>query len=596
MKEPRGPLKFAVQGLIKKFRTMQNRNLKLVLALLFVFLTFNLGISAQGNQCATVEDVYRTEVNDVVVYSWEVNNPNSPAIHDYVKTTINWLNPAGQAEVTEFATPFPHSSIEIPLWLDLAKTEDVVHEVYCLVNGTGGNTGGTPGPMYFFQGEPSVDVSIVYGVYEDESLSLEEVFGDYVHVAFYGEENVQGLIDYTEEYANIWNNLNVGDPSPANLSRRTKSVPTKCITEFFEYTDSVVSTGAEVIDAEGALTDCDTIYGFDTDADCGNSQSADLKRFFHMAHWLANGENVQFIDSFFGGIGCGSPRQKLRAGVIGDVDCGIETFTFAGVEFETQGETITVVNNSNTLPTIVTVGLIGGGEQYTICNEWSNEACDDSSQEFILAGEYYIIVNVNGVVSEMTTTLECTSNDCGESATVNNVGIETNGMTINTTSDGNGVGTIVGVGRINSGEYYVICNEWSGDDCSNASINITTGEGDFFIAVQSADGNVEYYNVTLEECDNGDPQSKTSLEDVSAISNLTIYPNPSNGQFNLSFETLEESATVSVYDISGKVVFEGRVIPGLNSQVDLSDQVHGLYILRLTLDTGVQETRTISKL
>ena len=64
----------------------------------------------------------------------------------------------------------------------------------------------------------------------------------------------------------------------------------------------------------------------------------------------------------------------------------------------------------------------------------------------------------------------------------------------------------------------------------------------------------------------------------------TIFPNPTNGNLALKISPFNEemmSEKLSVYDLSGKIVFQSREIAGYNL-INLSDQPAANYILELT--------------
>ena len=63
-----------------------------------------------------------------------------------------------------------------------------------------------------------------------------------------------------------------------------------------------------------------------------------------------------------------------------------------------------------------------------------------------------------------------------------------------------------------------------------------------------------------------------------------VYPNPSNGSFNVQYTSVSNSATViSVYDMRGRMIFNQSIAPasGLVSQpVQLNAQA-GVYVVNV---------------
>jgi len=71
------------------------------------------------------------------------------------------------------------------------------------------------------------------------------------------------------------------------------------------------------------------------------------------------------------------------------------------------------------------------------------------------------------------------------------------------------------------------------------------------------------------------------------VSSLSIYPNPSNGLFQVAFQNTAKASFV-VYDITGKQVLSTDVISnGTEHPIDLSQFASGMYLLQANLDGKV---------
>jgi hypothetical protein len=70
---------------------------------------------------------------------------------------------------------------------------------------------------------------------------------------------------------------------------------------------------------------------------------------------------------------------------------------------------------------------------------------------------------------------------------------------------------------------------------------------------------------------------------------LTIYPNPSTGIFNV--ENFETNQTYQVYDINGSLVKASIT----NGQLDLSNEPNGIYLLRFQLENGEVVSKKLMK-
>ncbi len=73
-------------------------------------------------------------------------------------------------------------------------------------------------------------------------------------------------------------------------------------------------------------------------------------------------------------------------------------------------------------------------------------------------------------------------------------------------------------------------------------------------------------------------------------SNFIVYPNPSNGIFNVQ---LENAATIEVTDVLGKVILTEKVNAG-NNQLNISNNVHGVYFVKAIIE-GKTKTLKIVK-
>ena len=91
--------------------------------------------------------------------------------------------------------------------------------------------------------------------------------------------------------------------------------------------------------------------------------------------------------------------------------------------------------------------------------------------------------------------------------------------------------------------------------------------------------------VTVSDClgiDDPDPQE----------SQITIYPNPNEGRFKISFSSISENSSIEIYDTNGKSVYLEKV-KDLENEVDLTPFPQGLYILVYSENTERKITRKI---
>lgn len=85
------------------------------------------------------------------------------------------------------------------------------------------------------------------------------------------------------------------------------------------------------------------------------------------------------------------------------------------------------------------------------------------------------------------------------------------------------------------------------------------------------------------------PNNGTGINDL-IVSNLTIYPNPSEGVINIESLNLNESALLSVYSIDGRLVSQSELI---NSTIDLTNLDSGLYWVELRTNREVKRAQLV---
>jgi len=89
------------------------------------------------------------------------------------------------------------------------------------------------------------------------------------------------------------------------------------------------------------------------------------------------------------------------------------------------------------------------------------------------------------------------------------------------------------------------------------------------------DNEIGLYKLSSYDCD-----YMTSIETINSLSDLSIFPNPTNGIINI--ET-DKTITVEIFDISGKTIYYGA-----ETKIDISKNKKGLYFLRLVANPEVK--------
>lgn len=131
-------------------------------------------------------------------------------------------------------------------------------------------------------------------------------------------------------------------------------------------------------------------------------------------------------------------------------------------------------------------------------------------------------------------------------------------------------------------------------NCNNPDAVLDNANSESF--VPTVDGSYAVI-VTLGNC------SKTS--DCITISNLSvknnnlnsfsIFPNPSNGIFNISLENTMENSKISVYDLNGRNVYKSKTLDTNKKELDLNHLQSGIYILNISIGKSNYSQKIVKK-
>ena len=92
-------------------------------------------------------------------------------------------------------------------------------------------------------------------------------------------------------------------------------------------------------------------------------------------------------------------------------------------------------------------------------------------------------------------------------------------------------------------------------------------------------GSIEEF--TLDLC----LEPTLSVDEVALDSDLTIYPNPNNGSFNILIGNPQSTKIkIAVYDINGRRIFEEQfnANQSFDEKIDLNQVQSGVYLIKIT--------------
>ncbi|MDB4655372.1 T9SS type A sorting domain-containing protein [Flavobacteriales bacterium] len=126
---------------------------------------------------------------------------------------------------------------------------------------------------------------------------------------------------------------------------------------------------------------------------------------------------------------------------------------------------------------------------------------------------------------------------------------------------------------------------------------ITGGQGTNEVTVEWAGSGTIEVDLTDGGCSGTDQKTVTAnptgLDEVAGI-NASVYPNPSNGVFNLQLDNTD-AITVRIMDVSGKVLRNNTLSGSTMYSVDMQTAPTGVYILELETANGKTFKRLIKQ-
>ncbi len=85
----------------------------------------------------------------------------------------------------------------------------------------------------------------------------------------------------------------------------------------------------------------------------------------------------------------------------------------------------------------------------------------------------------------------------------------------------------------------------------------------------------------------------TGLESLEVTKNIQIYPNPTNGYFQIYNSELSFPCYISIFDASGKIIIEKLLVDEKNIDIDISGSQSGFYYVKFYNSKFVQITKLI---
>lgn len=127
----------------------------------------------------------------------------------------------------------------------------------------------------------------------------------------------------------------------------------------------------------------------------------------------------------------------------------------------------------------------------------------------------------------------------------------------------------------------------------NEEVIVTGGVGPFDISIETV-GNIETVTVIdFDGCQSSNQYTINSISDA-LTGGLRVFPNPSSGEIQIEFGTHQDQATISIMDLTGKLIQTKTVITATPYSHQLPEPT-GVYLLKITYSDGVYHCVRIIK-
>lgn len=155
--------------------------------------------------------------------------------------------------------------------------------------------------------------------------------------------------------------------------------------------------------------------------------------------------------------------------------------------------------------------------------------------------------------------------------------------TPDTLGNGNGTATAIPTNGNAPFDYT-----WSDGQTTATAVGLSAGT--YIVTVADANG--------CETTDTVSIGTYTSIGEVLNNENVSVWPNPTNGKFAITFVGLKGNASITVYDALGKLVKsqENDILAHPSVEMDLATFAAGVYMVRINLDgTTVHHRLVLTK-
>lgn len=352
------------------------------------------------------------------------------------------------------------------------------------------------------------------------------------------------------------------------------STETACDQFVWSANGTTLTTSGQYVETLTSQAGCDSIVTLDLTINQSDASTV-TETACDQFTWSENGTTYttsgQYVETYTNQLGCDSTITLdltiTLSDAITETESACDSFVWAvnGTTYTTSGQYVESFTNQAGCDSIITLDLtISSTDSIVLdevaCNEYT---WNENGTTYTTSGQYVeSFTNQGGCDSVMV--LNLTINSIDLTVTNNNSGTFTANQDNATYQwiDCNTNDVIAGETSQDftptyNGSFAVIVDV---NNCSDTSDCIAIG------------------NVGLDQND---------------LNSFTLYPNPSNGAFNIEFNQ-SFTGMIKVYDATGKLVYEGSENNNKVSNIKLSNVENGIYFVKIISANGYASTKKVS--
>ena len=131
-------------------------------------------------------------------------------------------------------------------------------------------------------------------------------------------------------------------------------------------------------------------------------------------------------------------------------------------------------------------------------------------------------------------------------------------------------------------------------DCDNGNMPIVGAVDQFFVPTFTGNYAVE---ITLNNCTitSACQSILVGINNLDVLTDIVVYPNPADQLVNIDLGTNFSAYTITMQDISGRVLYQDLVINTQLHQIEVGDLPSGMYLIQVVSDRGIYTEKLIKE-